>query len=130
MTITNDNNLEATDRLLQDNDWQTKSGIKSAPIVSQDPSSLSTPSQEDEIWACTWSVWLRIAIAATSTAVVIDRHPNPLSTTEGTATRSNLSEDRRREEYQQPRSLQHKQQFLTSLLKIFPLVFMHIKTRY
>lgn len=130
---TNDNNLEAFDHQLQENDWLTKNGVvKLANVVSQDSSSLSThhysSQTEEEIWACTWSVWLRIATAATSTTAVVDR-PNPPLTTEGTAIKSNLSEDRRRREYQQPQSLQHKQQFLTSLLKIFPLIFTHIKTR-
>lgn len=130
MTTTNNN--EAADHQLQENDWLTKNGVVRLATIPQDLPSLSTnhytSQAEDEIWGCTWSVWLRIATAATSPTAVVDR-PNPPPMTEGTAIKSNLSEDRRRREYQQPQTIQHKQQFLTSLLKIFPLIFTHIKTR-
>lgn len=76
------------------------------------------PHSEVEIWACTWTVWMRIATAATAVMATVENSPI-------------VEDDRRRREYPQPQhqSLQHKQQFLTALLQIFPLIFTRIKTR-
>lgn len=78
------------------------------------------PLAEDKIWACTWTVWMRIATVATdamAAMAAIDSLPK--------------DNDCRRREYPQPQhqSLQHKQQFLTALLQIFPLIFTRIKTK-
>jgi len=96
----------------EEDDWKSKNGA----------------SAEDEIWTCTWTVWIRIATVATATAEVSDCSKDQLpSATVGTTT-GNTADERRNREYQ-PQSLQHKQQFLTALLQIFPLIFTRIKTR-
>ncbi|XP_025191118.1 protein MON2 homolog isoform X2 [Melanaphis sacchari] len=120
----NDKNATPVDQLPRE-EWQSKNG------VVPPPSSLV----ENEIWTCTWTVWMRIATAATETTVVESpTNPSPTTiTTSGSLTAG--AEDRRRREYQQPQqqhhqSLQHKQKFLTALLQIFPLIFTRIKTRF
>lgn len=87
--------------------------------------------EADEIWTCTWTVWLRIANVATSTTEVSNSNNQSPTATDDTITGS-VTEDRQQHKYQQPlqqQSLQHKQQFLTALLQIFPLIFTRIKTR-
>lgn len=127
---TNDKNAAPEDRLSREEDWQSKNGIAGSAAPAVAPSSLV----ENEIWTCTWTVWMRIATAATETTV--DESPtNPPPTTASSGSSAAGSEDRRRHEYQQPQqqhhqSLQHKQKFLTALLQIFPLIFTRIKTRY
>lgn len=82
-------------------------------------------SAENEIWTCTWTVWIRIATIATE---VSDRPNDQTPLTNDGSTYDNTTDElRRRRDYQQ--SLQYKQQFLTALLQIFPLIFTHIKTR-
>lgn len=138
-TITpNDSNLVTGDHMRREDRWQSKNGVGASAQVQMSSSEASVPqpaSVDDEIWACTWAVWMRIATAAT-TVTGIDRVPNlPAPTTANTTSNSNSSnaaaEDRRRREYHQPQQqfLQHKQQFLTALLQIFPLIFTRIKTR-
>lgn len=126
-----DNNLTT---VRQEDDWQNKNGV-GEPMASVTPSetslltSLSPPPSEYEIWACTWTVWMRIATVATSTTEIDHHQANQSPPTSGN-TSTAASEDRRGFEYQpQQQSLQHKQQFLTALLQIFPLIFTHIKTR-
>lgn len=129
------------DRMRREDSWQSKNGVGAsativqAQILSSEAAISHTASVDDEIWACTWTVWMRIATAAT-TMTGIDRTPNmPAPTTANTTSNNNSSnsaaEDRRRREYHQPQQqlLQHKQQFLTALLQIFPLIFTRIKTR-
>uniref|UniRef100_A0A2S2R545 Protein MON2 n=1 Tax=Sipha flava TaxID=143950 RepID=A0A2S2R545_9HEMI len=139
-TVANDNNPGASDRLQKDDDWQNKNSNSELPFptTAQNSPLPSTPlssSVEDEIWACTWTVWMRIATSATA-ITGIDHSPNSTSPTPNNTNSNNSSsttsvEDRWRREYQQQQqSLQHKQQFLTALLQIFPLIFTHIKTRF
>lgn len=123
-------NAAPEDRLSREEDWQNKNGIAGSAAPTVAPSSLV----ENEIWTCTWTVWMRIATAATETTVV-ESPTNPPPTTASSGLSAAGSEDRRRREYQQPQqqhhqSLQHKQKFLTALLQIFPLIFTRIKTRY
>jgi len=96
----------------EEDDWKSKNGI----------------SADDEIWTCTWTVWIRLAMVVTATAEVSDcpKAQSP-PVTDSTAT-GNTTEERQHRECQ-PQSLQHKQQFLTALLQIFPLIFTRIKTR-
>lgn len=142
---TNDSNPEEHNQ----EDWQTKNGVggpaldkKSMPTSANftsstssvnaptSTSSLSKTVSEDEIWACTWTVWMRIAMAATTTSGLTVDSQQLANQTNCTATASHnstgTSEDRR---YLSQQSLQHRQQFLTALLQIFPLIFTHIKTR-
>lgn len=137
-TVTNDNNPAASDRLRKDDDWENKKSNSESPFVttiqnSALPSTPSPSSAEDEIWACTWTVWMRIAMSATTTTGIDSPDstlPTPTSTSSNNSSSATTVEDRWRREYQQQQqSLQHKQQFLTALLQIFPLIFTHIKTR-
>lgn len=128
------------DHFRREASWQSKNGVGSlattvrAQISSPEAAVLHPSSVDDELWACTWTVWMRIATAAT-TMTGIDRAPNMPTQTTANTTSNNSSnaaaEDRRRREYHQPQQqfLQHKQQFLTALLQIFPLIFTRIKTR-
>lgn len=137
-TVTNDNIPAASDHLRKEDDWQNKNGNSESPFATTVPISTSplksmTSSAEDEIWACTWTVWMRIATSATTTTE-IDHSPNPTptptSTTSNNSSSTMTAEERwRRECQQQQQSLQHKQQFLTALLQIFPLIFTRIKIR-
>lgn len=127
----NDKNAAPEDRLPREEDWQSKNGVAgSAALTMTPPSSLV----ENEIWTCTWTVWMRIATAATETTIVESPANPPPTTTASSGSSAAGAEDRRRREYQQPQqhhqSLQHKQKFLTALLQIFPLIFTRIKTRY
>lgn len=128
MATANDKNSAAMDRQQQEEDWKSKNGIGRSTAAA--PSSLV----ENEIWTCTWTVWMRIATAATETTVIESSPSNPPPTTAPSSGSSMAgAEDRRRREYQLPQhhqSLQHKQKFLTALLQIFPLIFSRIKTRY
>lgn len=136
---TNDCNLMTGERMRREDSWQSKNGIGTsativqAQILSSETAITNPASVDDEIWECTWTVWMRIATAAT-TLTEIDRTPNlPAPTTANTTSNnsSNTAADRRSREYHQPQQqfLQHKQQFLTALLQIFPLIFTRIKTR-
>ncbi|XP_060847861.1 protein MON2 homolog isoform X2 [Rhopalosiphum padi] len=127
----NDKNAAPEDRLPREEDWQSKNGVagSAAPTMTP-PSSLV----ENEIWTCTWTVWMRIATAATETTIVESPANPPPTTAASSGSSAAGAEDRRRREYQQPQqhhqSLQHKQKFLTALLQIFPLIFTRIKTRF
>jgi len=125
----NDKNAAAMDRLQREEDWQSKNGLSgSTASAAASPS----PLVENEIWPITWTVWMRIATAATETTVVESPvNPPPTTTTSNSSTTG--AEDRRRREYplqQHHQSLQHKQKFLTALLQIFPLIFTRIKARF
>ena len=123
----NDKNAVATDRLQREEDWQSKNSVNElAASAVAPPSSLV----DNEIWMCTWTVWMRIAIAATTEATVVESPTNPPSTTASSSSSTATAEDRRRREYPQQHHLQHKQKFLTALLQIFPLIFTRIKSRF
>jgi len=126
----NDKNPAAMDQLSREEDWQSKNGVSGSTTSAAAPPS---PLVENEIWTCTWTVWMRIATAATETTVVESPiNPPPTSTTSSSSSMVG-AEDRRRREYplqQHHQSLQHKQKFLTALLQIFPLIFTRIKARF
>ncbi|KAL4105342.1 hypothetical protein QTP88_020585 [Uroleucon formosanum] len=125
-----DKNAADMDRLHLEEDWQSKNDVCGSTASAVAPLS---PLVENEIWTCTWTVWMRIATAATETTVV-ESPINPLPTTTTSSGSSTVeAEDRRRREYplqQHHQSLQHKQKFLTALLQIFPLIFTRIKARF
>lgn len=129
-------------------DWPTKNGVggsgpekksstNSAPFtlsalpvnVSATPTTpLSKPAFEEEIWPCTWTVWMRIAMTSISVSnLTIDSQPTTNQNNRSTSSTSGSSTEDRR--YSAQQSLQHRQQFLTALLQIFPLIFTHIKTK-
>jgi len=126
----NDKNAAAMDRLQREEDWQSKNGVSGSTASAVAPPS---PLVENEIWTCTWTVWMRIATAATETTVVESPINPPPTTTTSSGSSTVGPEDRRRREYplqQHHQSLQHKQKFLTALLQIFPLIFTRIKARF
>lgn len=132
---TNENNLAIVNHEQGEDGWQNKSGVDGSTTTQALPSSSITAvpsnSTEDEIWICTWTVWMRIATAATTTPVP-EHSADPPLLTGNSNNSSTTAEERRRREYHQhsQQSLQHKQQFLTALLQIFPLIFNRIKTRF
>lgn len=126
----NDKNAAAMDRLKLEEDWQSKNDVSGSTASAVAPPS---PLVENEIWTCTWTVWMRIATAATETTVVESPIIPPPTTTTSSGSSTIEAEDRRRREYplqQHHQSLQHKQKFLTALLQIFPLIFTRIKDRF
>jgi len=133
MGTANEKNAVTMDRLQREEDWQSKNGVGVSPAAAV---ATQSPLVENEIWTCTWTVWMRIATAATETTVAespINPSNPPPTTTASSGSSPAETEDRRRREYQQPQQqhhLQHKQKFLTALLQIFPLIFTRIKTRY
>lgn len=126
----NDKNAAAMDRLQREEDWQSKNGLSGS---TASPAASPSPLVENEIWTITWTVWMRIATAATETTVVESPINPPPTTTTSSGSSTAGTEDRRRREYplqQHHQSLQHKQKFLTALLQIFPLIFTRIKARF
>ncbi|XP_001947417.2 protein MON2 homolog isoform X1 [Acyrthosiphon pisum] len=126
----NDKNAAGMDQLQREEDWQSKNGVSGSTSSAVAPPS---PLVENEIWTCTWTVWMRIATAATETTVVESPINPPPTTTTSNGSSTVGAEDRRRREYplqQHHQSLQHKQKFLTALLQIFPLIFTRIKARF
>jgi len=125
-----DKNTATMDRSQREEDWQNKNNISRSTASAVAPPS---PLIENEIWTSTWTVWMRIATAATE-ASVVESPINPPPTTSTSSSSSTAgAEDHRRHEYpiqQHHQSLQHKQKFLTALLQIFPLIFTRIKARF
>lgn len=125
----NDKNTAAMNRPQREEDWQSKNRVSESISSAVAPPS---PIVENEIWTITWTVWMRIATAATETTVVESPINPPSTTTTSSGSSTAGTEDRRRHEYpiqQHHQSLQHKQKFLTALLQIFPLIFTRIKAR-
>jgi len=124
-----DKHTTAIDRTQREEDWQSKNRVSGSNTSAMAPPS---PILENEIWTTTWSVWMRIATAATETTVVENPINLPSTATINSGSSTAGTEDRRRREYpiqQHHQSLQHKQKFLTALLQIFPLIFTRIKAR-
>jgi len=127
----NDKNAAAMDRLQREEDWQSKNDVSGSTTAFA--AAPPSPLVENEIWTCTWTVWMRIATAATETTVVESPINPPPTTTTSSGSSTVGAEERRRREYplqQHHQSLQHKQKFLTALLQIFPLIFTRIKARF
>lgn len=136
ITPTNENNMAVIKHDQGEDGWQNKSSVDGSTTAKTLPSSSVTAvplsSTEDEIWVCTWTVWMRIATTATTIPVSEHSIDSPLMAGSSSNNSSSTAEEHHRREYQQysQQSLQHKQQFLTALLQIFPLIFNRIKTRF
>lgn len=108
---------------LQEEKFQKKNG--ETRLV--EPISSST---EDEIWECSWTVWMRIASAAIMTIenTNFSQQKVPINVATTAKSSTSTTDDRRHHELTL-QQIQHKQQFLTAMLQIFPVIFTHIKTK-